>query len=51
MNGLELLEAVYHWLPIAILLDLIILQFALRWGHRRWKRRQARESQEDAHRT
>lgn len=41
MNGLDLLWTVEEYLPLAILFDLIVLQFALRWGYRKHKRRQA----------
>ena len=40
MDGLDALWAVEEYLPLAILFDLVVLQFALRWGHRKYKRRQ-----------
>ena len=44
MSGLDLLWEVEHWLPVAILFDLIVLQFALRWGHRRWRKAHGRRN-------
>ena len=35
MDGLDLLRLTYEWLPTAVLIDLVVLQFALRWGYRR----------------
>lgn len=42
MDGLDLLWTVYDWLPAAVLLDLVVLQLALRWGYRRHKRKAAK---------
>jgi len=42
MSGLDLLWTVEKWLPVAVLFDLIVLQFALRWAYRKGKRRRAK---------
>ncbi len=44
MSGLDLLWTVEEYLPLAILFDLIVLQFALRWGHRRWRKARERNA-------